>query len=101
MRFRCVAQREIAIDAQLEPSLANPREYFAGAPEKLFAIGGVVCERRAGQVDAVLGQAGGIERRHRSARLAEQREETATSDAIEALVECRLADGVVHDVDSF
>src|ERR1700674_4484513 len=101
MRFRGVAERQLAIDAQPKTTLPDPGEHLAGAPQKLLPIDDVVQEGRTCQERALLRQTQGIERRHRSARLTEEHEHAAACDAVETLVERRLADGVVHDVDSF
>src|SRR5690349_25173798 len=101
MGFRRIAERNLAIDAQFEFAFANPSKNVAGAPGELIALGGVVRETRARQENAVLRQSRRVERRDGTARLTEQREQSAARDAIDAFLERGLADRVVDDVHAF
>src|SRR5579863_586677 len=92
-----VAEGEFGADPDLELAGGEPAEEIAGAGGQLLAGGDVVEKGGAGEEQrAVGGQAAGIDRRHRAARLAEQRHQAARRQAGESLVEGGTADAVVH-----
>ncbi len=99
MRVGRLLQREGAIDARLDLPVGDPAEQVAGAALQLVALGHVVEQGRAGEVQRpVPVELLGIERIHRSARLPVEHHRPAPPEAAEAVPEGRPADPVVDDV---
>src|SRR5436190_8560168 len=100
MRVTGIAEQDLAIASESQFPLRDPGEHLARPPQQLVALRRVMREARTRQVDAVLREARRIEGRDRPARLTEKREKASPRHAVQALIERRLADGVVDDVHS-
>src|ERR1035438_3223270 len=88
-----------AADAQAQLAGCNPAEHVAGAPEQLVAGRQVIWQPGPGEEERALGaEDGGIEGRNRSARLAEQRQQAARAQRVEALLESGPGHRIVDHV---
>ena len=78
--------------AELELALGRPVEHVAGAPLELGSRGNVMPQRRPGQKERAFAiEQSGIEGRNRAALSAEERQQTAGVQTIEAAIESGLA----------
>ena len=88
-------------DAHLDDAGRDVLEHVADAPEQFLTVEQVVGQARARQEQrAARVEDRRIEGRHRAARLAEERHRAARAQHAQALVERRLADRIVDDVDA-
>src|SRR4029453_9923492 len=93
MRGRDVGQRIRAGDSIFQSTAPHGLEDIARPPEELFARQQIVGEIRPREEQGALRvENSGIDRGDRSARLPEQRERAPRSQAVQTLVERRLAD---------
>src|SRR5262249_26516768 len=92
-------QGELELGAELELAVADPAQELVRALEELGARDDVVVEARAGQEQRALRVENlRIERANRPARLAVERHHAARRQAVESLVERRLTDRVIDDL---
>src|SRR5947199_2809633 len=99
MRVGRVLEGELELGAEPELAVADPAEQLLRALEQLGARDDVMVEARAGQEQRALRVEGlRIEGTDRAARLAVERHHPARRQAVEALVERRLTDRVVDDL---
>src|SRR5437879_2865225 len=99
VRLGRLPERHRGLDPQPEPPRGDPPQHIAGAVVELLRGGRVVAERGAGEEERALGVEDlGVERRDRAARVTEQDQEAPRGQAVQALLEGRLADGIVYDV---
>src|SRR5213592_4540973 len=96
VRLRRLREWELAVDAQLQLAALDPAEHFSRPRDELGPGEDVVRQRGAREEERpFLAQHLRVERPHRSARLTEQHHHPAWREAAQALLEGRLADGVV------
>src|SRR5437588_408749 len=96
VRLRCLRKRELALDAQLQLAALDPAQHLPCPRDQVGARQDVVRQRGPGEEERpFLAQYLRVERSHRSARLAEQHHHPPRGEAAQALLERRLADGVV------
>src|SRR3989441_807801 len=89
MRLRCLRERELAVDADLQPAALDPAQHLARPREQLGARCDVVHDRGTGEEErALLVQHLRVEQPHRSARLRSE-EHTSELQSLAYLV-CRL-----------
>src|SRR5207237_1989130 len=94
--LRRLRERELALDAQLQPAALDPAQHLPRPRHQLGARQDVVRQRRPREEErALLAQHLRVERPDRSARLAEQHHHAPRREAAQPLLERRLADGVV------
>jgi hypothetical protein len=99
MRVGRVLQGELELGVELELAVADPAQELVRALEQLGARDDVVVEARAGQEQRALrAEDLRIEGADRAARLAVERHHAARRQAVKALVERRLTDRVVDDL---
>src|SRR5579872_895102 len=96
-----VGQFVFAAMADLELLVLDHVEHLTGTPEKLLARARIVHDRRPRNVErAFRCELRQVERRYGAARGSEEHHVSARSETVQALLERRLADAVVHDRDA-
>src|SRR5207245_24250 len=101
VRLRCLRQRELTVDADLQPARLEPAQHLARPREQLGTRRDVVHHRRPGEKQrTLLAQHLRVERSHRAARLAVQHHHAPPREAVQTLIEGRLTDGVVDHLKS-